>query len=78
MPVASEVTSDGETVTVSANWQQLVSRATMEYEAAVSAQKEGDWSSYGQELQRLEETLRTLTMTAGQAEAVAEQVAPAP
>ena len=78
MPVISEVTPEGETVTVSTNWQQLVSRATLEYEAAVAAQKAGDWSTYGEELQRLEETLRTLTMTAEQPEVIAEQAAPAP
>ena len=79
MPVLSEVSSEeGETVTVSSNWQQLVSRATMEYQPAVSAQKEGDWSTYGEELQRLEDTLRTLTMTAEQPEVIAEQAAPAP
>ena len=78
MPAVSEVTSEGETVMVSSNWQQLVSRATLEYQAAIAAQKEGDWSTYGEELGRLEDTLRTLTMTAEQPEAVASQGTLAP
>ena len=78
MPVMSETTPEGNTVMVSSNWQQLVSRATLEYQAAVDAQKAGDWSTYGEELGRLEDTLRTLTMTAEQPEVVAEQGTPAP
>ena len=64
LPTATQVEVDGEIQMVAVPWQALVSRATMEYEAAVEAQKSGDWTAYGEELQRLEDTLRTLTMSA--------------
>jgi hypothetical protein len=45
-------------------WQGLVERASVEYQAAVSAQKLGDWAAYGAELERLEETLKSLSNAA--------------
>jgi hypothetical protein len=45
-------------------WQGLVERASVEYQAAVSAQKLGDWAAYGAELERLEQTLKSLSNAA--------------
>ena len=46
------------------SWQRLVSKASSDYDAAVTAQKEGDWAAYGAQLKRLEDTLRALTVAA--------------
>lgn len=74
MPTVTEVEVDGEVKVVAVPWRALVSRASMEYEAAVKAQKDGDWTTYGEELKRLEETLRTLTVSAEQPDETAAPV----
>jgi hypothetical protein len=64
-PVLTEVQESeeaGEAIEVS--WQRLVTKASIDYDAAVAAQKEGDWAGYGEGLKRLEETLKALTTAA--------------
>jgi uncharacterized protein len=45
-------------------WQSLAGEANDLYEAAVAAQREGEWSSYGEQLEALEATLKDLMKTA--------------
>lgn len=43
-----------------AGWEQLVREASQAYEAALQAQREGNWSKYGEEIRRVGEILRKL------------------
>jgi uncharacterized membrane protein (UPF0182 family) len=45
--------------------KNLVDQANRAFEAATAAQQQGDWARYGQELKRLQETLRTLQQRTG-------------
>ncbi len=46
------------------NTSELARQAREIYQRAVAAQREGDWARYGQELKRLDETLRQLEASA--------------
>ena len=45
-------------------WRSLAGEASQLFEAAVSAQQDGDWSTYGENLEDLEATLKDLMETA--------------
>jgi uncharacterized protein len=45
--------------------QALVRQANQAYNAAIQAQRRGDWSTYGTQLQQLEQTLRELERRTG-------------
>jgi uncharacterized membrane protein (UPF0182 family) len=49
------------TAAVSAATAQLIREADNHYQRAISAQRAGDWATYGQEIQRLGEILRRLS-----------------
>ena len=58
-------TPSGDTVlTTTSSWRALVGDAQGLYDDAITAQKEGDWASYGEHLSRLERTLQHLTNVA--------------
>ena len=65
-PVLTEEVQEGEEAgeAIEVSWQRLVTKASIDYDAAVAAQKEGDWAGYGEGLKRLEETLKALTTVA--------------
>ena len=44
----------------SAELQSLVVEARRRYQAAIEAQREGDWSRYGEEIRRLGELLERM------------------
>ncbi|MEI6513602.1 MAG: UPF0182 family protein [bacterium] len=44
----------------------LVNEANIAYEAALNAQKQGNWAEYGKQQQRLGETIKKLKQTSGQ------------
>ena len=65
--VPAEVDETGATETVVTNdrtWQSLVEEASALFEEAVSAQKDGKWSDYGEKLGALELTLKDLIESA--------------
>jgi uncharacterized membrane protein (UPF0182 family) len=45
-------------------WQSLAGEATQLFNSAVSAQKDGEWSVYGEQLEALESTLKDLMQVA--------------
>ena len=51
-------------VTKARTWQSLVEEASTLFEEAVSAQKDGKWSDYGEKLGALELTLKDLIESA--------------
>jgi uncharacterized membrane protein (UPF0182 family) len=70
--VDTAVSTDGNTNTtpvqtapLDANVEELISAANGHFEAAQNAQRNGDWGTYGAELQALEETLNRLVELTG-------------
>jgi uncharacterized membrane protein (UPF0182 family) len=61
-PVAQRPAAGADTVggTASAELQSLVVEARRRYQAAIEAQREGDWSRYGEEIRRLGELLERM------------------
>ncbi|MCP4416357.1 MAG: UPF0182 family protein [Chloroflexi bacterium] len=77
--VVEEDAEDGETTTTSsdtpvevapidASVEELISSANTHYEAAQTAQRNGDWSTYGEELEALEADLNRLLELTGASE----------
>ncbi|VAW30570.1 UPF0182 protein AF1421 [hydrothermal vent metagenome] len=58
--VTSDTPVETAPVAVDATVEELISSANTHYEAAQAAQREGDWSSYGTELEALELVLNQL------------------
>ena len=48
------------TETVSQNQQELILQAQQHYQQALQAQRDGNWSLYGQEIEKLGEILKNL------------------
>ena len=64
LPVAADTTlrtaPPAAAPSVSPATAQLIREADNHYQRAISAQRAGDWATYGQEIQRLGEILRRL------------------
>ena len=65
--VETAVSTDTESTTtpvqsapIDASVEELISAADAHFEAAQAAQRDGDWATYGAELEALEETLNRL------------------
>jgi len=66
-------TSSGEAVEIAQDavilgWQELASEAQLLYVQAVEAQRSGDWSDYGAQIEALESTLKELNEVASSGE----------
>jgi uncharacterized membrane protein (UPF0182 family) len=63
---STETDTEGAIITSqrNSNWRLLVGDAQGLYEEAVTAQQEGDWAAYGEQLERLERTLDRLSNAA--------------
>ena len=59
--------SEGASLRV-VGWQELANQAQALYSAAIDAQREGDWSAYGEQIDALEETLQSLNQAAASQE----------
>ena len=62
---AVEPTTPVETAPLDATVEELISAADAHFEAAQTAQRNGDWATYGAELNALEETLNRLVELTG-------------
>ena len=62
----AEAGEDVEVAAITRTWQSLVREAGVIFEQAISAQKEGDWTGYGEKIGDLEATLSELLTSANE------------
>ncbi len=65
LPRAVAATAAAETTDMSADMQALITDARRRYQAAIDAQREGDWARYGEELRQLGALLERLEAMRG-------------
>ncbi len=65
VPLPEDGDDDGGTVEVSDDLQTVIDSANANFEAAQTAQREGDWAAYGAALDRLEQDLNQLELLIG-------------
>jgi len=64
-PSAPADSTTQDTNTGAGTLSELISQAENHYQAAVNAQRDGDWSTYGQELSQLEDVLAQMAEATG-------------
>jgi uncharacterized membrane protein (UPF0182 family) len=65
LPVAAVAAATPETAPAGASVADLIQQASQHYEAAIQAQRRGDWTRYGEEMRMVGELLRRLEEAAG-------------
>jgi uncharacterized membrane protein (UPF0182 family) len=60
LPPTTSTTGSGPTTTLPTSAAALIALANQHYQAAIEAQRQGDWATYGAEIQALGEVLAAL------------------